>query len=105
MGKTSSIESRLVVHRKISCEPGSHGMRNEIAARRRCSMKRLRERSRSHRFLANDVVEVPLHCRKHGCNEGPSRAISFERYISLRIPWDIVLQMAIRQQHHVVEVW
>jgi hypothetical protein len=37
--------------------------------------------------LALDRVEILLHCRKHGCNEERSRATSFDRHFSLRIPW------------------
>ena len=62
-------------------------MHNEITARRQYSVKQLHKQSRSNRFLAGDVVEIPLHCRKHGCNEERSRATSLDRYISLRIPW------------------
>ena len=51
-------------------------------------MKRLHKQSQSYRFLAGDFVGIPLHHRKHECNKERSRATSFDRYISLRIPWD-----------------
>src|SRR2546428_11157967 len=36
-------------------------MRNEIAARRRYGVNRLRKQFRSYRFLAGDFAEIPLH--------------------------------------------
>ena len=53
----------------------AHGMRNEIAARRRDGVNRLHRQLCSYRFFAGDFVEIPLHRRKHECNEGRSRVV------------------------------
>ncbi len=85
-----STEPAEAANTRTTCR--AHGMRNEFTTSRLCSAKRLYKQSRSHHQRASDMVEVPLRCRNHGCNEEQSRATSLEISISLRISWAEVIQ-------------
>jgi hypothetical protein len=65
----------------------SQGLRNEIAANKRCSMKQLHRLSRLHCLLTSKSRDVLRSYRNHECHKRRSRATSFDEHISLRNPW------------------
>jgi Amidase len=63
-------------------------MRNEITASERYCVSRPHKQFRLCRLLADGFMKIPPHRIKRKFNEVQSRAISFDRCISLRIQWD-----------------
>jgi hypothetical protein len=62
-------------------------MRNEILASKLCYVSWPYKQFQLYRLLVDGFVEILLHRRKCKFNKARSKAISFDMYISLRIPW------------------
>jgi len=62
-------------------------------------VKRLHKQSRSYGFLGFRVRGNSASSQKRECDEGRSRATSFDRYISLRILWASPVRTGIRANH------